>query len=159
VARQKAAAGAGAGLRTVGRRHAANAVALGIEAGAHLAPFQRHRHSLTMICATPEGEEVRGDVLLDVRPVANGTYHVDLMMAEIYSGITGPGQRVFDMALEGQALPALQNIDIYSRVGANTALTISQQVTVTDGSLSTSSRLKSIRPVPVETRDSARRGA
>ncbi|MDM0110319.1 malectin domain-containing carbohydrate-binding protein, partial [Variovorax sp. J22R24] len=69
-------------------------------------------------------------------PVANGTYQVDLLMAEIYSGITGPGQRVFDMSLEGQALAALQNIDIYANVGANAAYTISQQVTVNDGSLS-----------------------
>ena len=69
-------------------------------------------------------------------PVANGTYQVDLLLAEIYSGITGPGQRVFDMSLEGQALAALQNIDIYAQVGANAAYTISQQVTVNDGSLS-----------------------
>jgi hypothetical protein len=57
-------------------------------------------------------------------------------MAEIYAGITGPGQRVFDMSLEGQALAALQNIDIYANVGGNAAYTISQQVTVNDGSLS-----------------------
>ena len=69
-------------------------------------------------------------------PVANGTYQVDLLLAEIYSGITGPGQRVFDMSLEGQALAALQNIDIYAQVGANAAYTITQQVTVNDGSLS-----------------------
>ncbi|MGE0580404.1 malectin domain-containing carbohydrate-binding protein, partial [Reyranella sp.] len=69
-------------------------------------------------------------------PVANGTYRVDLLLAEIYSGITGPGQRVFDMALEGQTLPDLQNIDVFSKVGANAAFTISQQVTVSDGSLS-----------------------
>ena len=68
--------------------------------------------------------------------VANGTYQVDLLLAEIYSGITGPGQRVFDMSLEGQALAALQNIDIYAQVGANAAYTITQQVTVSDGSLS-----------------------
>ena len=68
--------------------------------------------------------------------VANGTYQVDLLLAEIYSGIYAPGQRVFDMSLEGQALAALQNIDIHARVGANAAYTISQQVTVSDGSLS-----------------------
>ena len=68
--------------------------------------------------------------------VANGTYQVDLLLAEIYSGITGSGQRVFDMSLEGQALAALQNIDVYAQVGANAAYTISQQVTVSDGSLS-----------------------
>ena len=68
--------------------------------------------------------------------VTNGTYQVDLLLAEIYSGIFGAGQRVFDMSLEGQALAALQNIDIYAQVGANAAYTISQQVTVSDGSLS-----------------------
>ena len=69
-------------------------------------------------------------------PVANGTYQVDLMLAEIYSGIYASGQRVFDMSLEGEALPALQNIDLCAQVGANAAYTISQQVTVSDGSLS-----------------------
>jgi Ca2+-binding RTX toxin-like protein len=69
-------------------------------------------------------------------PVANGTYKVDLLLAEIYSGITRSGQRVFDMSLEGQALAALQNVDVYAQVGANAAYTITQQVTVSDGSLS-----------------------
>ena len=69
-------------------------------------------------------------------PVANGTYQVDLNFAEIYSGITGPGQRVFDMSLENQLLSALQNIDIFGQVGANAPLVIDQTVTVTDGSLS-----------------------
>jgi hypothetical protein len=68
--------------------------------------------------------------------VANGTYQVDLLFAEIYSGIFSPGQRVFDMSLEGHALAALQNIDIYTHVGGNAAYTITQQVTVSDGSLS-----------------------
>ncbi|HZX85144.1 MAG TPA: malectin domain-containing carbohydrate-binding protein, partial [Reyranella sp.] len=68
--------------------------------------------------------------------VTNGTYRVDLLLAEIYSGIYAPGQRLFDMSLEGQALAALQNIDVYAQVGANAAYTITQQVTVSDGSLS-----------------------
>ena len=69
-------------------------------------------------------------------PVANGTYQVELNFAEIYPGNFGPGQRVFDMSLENQALPALQNIDIFGQVGANAPLVIDQLVTVTDGSLS-----------------------
>src|ERR1700754_5342192 len=40
------------------------------------------------------------------------------------------------MSLEGQALAALQNIDVFAQVGANAAYTISQTVTVSDGSLS-----------------------
>ena len=69
-------------------------------------------------------------------PVANGTYQVELNFAEIYPGNFGPGKRVFDMSLENQALPALQNIDIFGQVGANAPLVIDQLVTVTDGSLS-----------------------
>ena len=69
-------------------------------------------------------------------PVANGTYQVELNFAEIYPGNFGPGLRVFDMSLENQALPALQNIDIFGKVGANAPLVIDQLVTVTDGSLS-----------------------
>src|SRR5262249_32886400 len=67
-------------------------------------------------------------------PVANGTYQVELNFAEFYW--TSPGQRVFDMSLENQLLPALQNIDIFGQVGANVPLVIDQLVTVTDGSLS-----------------------
>ena len=59
-------------------------------------------------------------------PVANGTYQVELNFAEIYPGNFGPGQRVFDMSLENQALPALQNIDIFGQVGANAPLVIDQ---------------------------------
>ena len=69
-------------------------------------------------------------------PVANGTYRVELNFAEIFGGITGAGQRVFDMSLENQPLPSLQNIDIYGQVGANAPLVIDQLITVTDGSLS-----------------------
>ena len=69
-------------------------------------------------------------------PVANGTYLVELNFAEIYSGITGAGQRVFDMSLENQPLSSLQNIDIYGQVGANAPFVIDQLVTVADGSLS-----------------------
>ncbi len=69
-------------------------------------------------------------------PVANGSYRVELHFAEIYDGILLPGQRVFDMQLEGQAPAALQDIDIFGQVGPNAPLVMSQMVTVSDGSLS-----------------------
>ena len=68
-------------------------------------------------------------------PVANGTYRVELNLAEIYYGITAPGQRVFDILLENQPLTPLQNLDLYAKVGAYTPYTISQLVNVTDGAL------------------------
>src|SRR5262249_17548393 len=59
-------------------------------------------------------------------PVANGTYKVELDFAEIFGGNFAPGKRVFDVSLEGQALPALQNIDIFKQVGANAPFVIDQ---------------------------------
>ena len=84
---------------------------------------------------TPSGGRRRRSYTYEI-PVANGTYRVELNFAEIYSGITGAGQRVFDMSLENQPLSSLQNIDIYGQVGANAPFVIDQLVTVTDGSLS-----------------------
>src|SRR5262249_15613698 len=69
-------------------------------------------------------------------PVVNGTYRVELNFAEIYTGITGAGQRIFDMSLENQPLSPLQNIDISAQVGFDAPFVIDQVVTVTDGSLS-----------------------
>ena len=64
-------------------------------------------------------------------PVANGQYTVVLHFAEIYW--TKPGQRVFDVALEGK--PRLTNYDIVAKVGPLTATTETLPVTVTDGVL------------------------
>jgi hypothetical protein len=63
----------------------------------------------------------------------NGDYLVNLHFAEIYSGAFGAGRRVFDLLLEGQL--RIDNLDIYSRVGANTALIIGLPVTLNDGQL------------------------
>ena len=73
-------------------------------------------------------------------PVNNGTYDVKLHFVELYYGTSVPGgngKRVFGIdVLDTPTNPDLQNIDIYSEVGANTALvkTITG-VTVTDGVL------------------------
>jgi len=66
--------------------------------------------------------------------LGNGTYTVILHFAETYGAITGPGQRVFDVLMEGQIV--LDNLDIYSRVGHSTALTIEfNDITIQDGQL------------------------
>ncbi|MCX5771763.1 MAG: malectin domain-containing carbohydrate-binding protein [Candidatus Hydrogenedentes bacterium] len=66
-------------------------------------------------------------------PLGPGEYVVRLHFAEIYSGITGPGQRVFSVRLEGQ--PVLTNFDIYAEAGPKTALVKQFSVSVQDGSL------------------------
>jgi|GEM_PF-619615 len=66
-------------------------------------------------------------------PVTNGSYTVNLHFAENFTGITGPGQRVFNINVEGQAL---NNFDIYAQAGGKgIALIKTFNVTVTDGQL------------------------
>jgi hypothetical protein len=64
-------------------------------------------------------------------PVNNGTYAVTLHFAEMY--FTAPGQRIFDVTIEGQTV--LHNFDIYATAGAQTALQRTFVATVNDGSV------------------------
>ena len=64
-------------------------------------------------------------------PVSNGTYALVLHFAEFYW--TQPGQRVFDVAVEGRKV--LTQYDIVKKVGPYAATTETLQVTVTDGVL------------------------
>jgi hypothetical protein len=64
-------------------------------------------------------------------PVPNGAYRVVLHFAETYW--TQPGQRVFNIALEGRTVRT--NYDIVAKVGPLTATTETFPVTVTDGVL------------------------
>lgn len=64
-------------------------------------------------------------------PVDNGVYQVEFVLAEIADAVSG--QRVFDVALEGQVV--LDNIDIAASVGQNTAYRLTADTTVTDGVL------------------------
>ena len=73
-------------------------------------------------------------------PLTNGDYNVVLHFAEIYWGATGSGsgpvgtgRRIFDVTMEGALI--LDNYDIFAEVGAQTAVTKSYPVTVTDGVL------------------------
>ena len=63
----------------------------------------------------------------------SGNYKVRLHFAETYDGITGPGQRVFDVDVEGTAIP---NLDIFALAGgARKAYVVESTVAVTDGKL------------------------
>lgn len=63
-------------------------------------------------------------------PVAPGNYDVHLYFSEIYEGTMGNGKRVFDVAVEGQQLSAL---DVFAEAGANTAIVKTFSVLNTDG--------------------------
>lgn len=66
-------------------------------------------------------------------PIVNGSYEVKLHFAETYDGITAPGQRVFDIDVEGVLL---RNLDVFAASGGrNRALVRSVNVKVTDGQL------------------------
>ncbi len=65
--------------------------------------------------------------------VANGTYFVNLYFAEIWDGAQDPGDRVFDVEIEGQL--ALDDFDITAAYGWNNAGVEQIQVEVTDGNL------------------------
>ncbi len=74
-----------------------------------------------------------GSELIYSFPVSSGQYRVRLHFAELYTGITGAGQRVFDVNIEG--LPVLTNYDIFNEVGFLTAQIKEFIVTVNDSSL------------------------
>ncbi len=69
-------------------------------------------------------------------PVAAGFYTVNLFFAELFSGITGAGQRVFDVTVEGTVPAAFDDIDPFGIGGPAGAFMLSHTLEVTDGSLS-----------------------
>ncbi|HEX7719974.1 MAG TPA: malectin domain-containing carbohydrate-binding protein, partial [Woeseiaceae bacterium] len=70
-------------------------------------------------------------------PVAPGAeVTVRLYFAELFGGITGPNQRVFDVAIEGVVPPAFQNIDQFATAGPKGAFMIAATTVVSgDGIL------------------------
>ncbi len=65
--------------------------------------------------------------------VPNGKYIVKLHFAEVYSGITGPGDRVFSFSVQGHDF---KDFDIWVKAGGfNKACVESVDVEVTDGKL------------------------
>jgi len=62
--------------------------------------------------------------------VTNGQYQITLLFVEPTA--SGPGQRVFDMAIEGVII---HDLDIYAEVGKCAAYSTSVSVNVTDGAL------------------------
>lgn len=70
-------------------------------------------------------------------PVAAGSeVTVRLFFAELFNGVTAPGQRVFDVAIEGVVPPAFNDIDQFAVAGAKGAFMLAATTTVSaDGIL------------------------
>ena len=62
-----------------------------------------------------------------------GNYEVRLFMGDGFTGTAQAGQRIFDVAIEGQILPELDNVDLSATYGSFTGAMISYVVQVTDG--------------------------
>lgn len=66
-------------------------------------------------------------------PVANGTYEVNLFMAEVWSGAQNDTTRQFDIFIEGDQKE--DNFVIFTAFGGYTADVLSYEVAVSDGNL------------------------
>ena len=64
-----------------------------------------------------------------------GLYEVRLYMGNGFSGTSNPGERIFDIAIEGEIPNNLDNIDLSSLFGHEVGGVITNTVTVTDGTL------------------------
>ena len=65
----------------------------------------------------------------------NGLYEVRLYMGNGFSGANDPGERVFDVAVEGSVPADFNDIDLSSLFGHQIGGVISSTVTVDDGTL------------------------
>lgn len=69
-------------------------------------------------------------------PVAAGTLvEVRLFFAELYAGTDNPGERVFDVRVEGSVPPEFNDIDRYAQAGAKGAIMRAALVTTSGGTL------------------------
>ncbi|MEM1395120.1 MAG: malectin domain-containing carbohydrate-binding protein, partial [Cyanobacteria bacterium P01_H01_bin.150] len=65
----------------------------------------------------------------------SGLYEVRLYMGNGFSGTDDPGERIFDVAIEGSVPANLDDIDLVSQFGHEVGGVITNTVTVTDGTL------------------------
>lgn len=89
--------------------------------------FQTERFDA--ICG-PKGTEMAYAFAVDP-----GIYEVRLYVANTFEDTRLPDQRIFDVAIENQILPSLNNIDPSAKFGHLTGGLLSNQVKVTDGTL------------------------
>ncbi|MEM6460729.1 MAG: malectin domain-containing carbohydrate-binding protein [Pseudomonadota bacterium] len=68
-------------------------------------------------------------------PLDDGTYKVNLYVAELFTGNQIEGERAFDVAVEGDTSGLLDNLDPSAGVGAGDLRVITVETTVSDGVL------------------------
>ncbi|MCM4164796.1 MULTISPECIES: malectin domain-containing carbohydrate-binding protein, partial [unclassified Arenibacter] len=67
--------------------------------------------------------------------VQPGNYEVRLYMGNGWSGTSAPGQRLFDVQMEGITYPALNDIDLSAAYGHQVGAVISHVIKVNDGTI------------------------
>ena len=65
----------------------------------------------------------------------DGLYQVKLYLGNGFDGTSEPGERVFDVAIEGSVPDSLDDIDLSEQFGHQTGGVINNTVTVTDGTV------------------------
>jgi PKD repeat protein len=69
-------------------------------------------------------------------PVAQpGNYQIRLYMGNSFVGTSEPGERIFDVTLEGVVLPLLNDIDLSGTYGHQVGTVITHTLNVTDGAI------------------------
>ena len=76
------------------------------------------------------GDPIANEMQWDF-PIAAGTeVEVTLLFAELFSGVTAAGDRVFEVTIDGATPAALSNVDPFATAGATGAFAISEVVAV-----------------------------
>ena len=69
-------------------------------------------------------------------PVAtSGNYEIRLYMGNSFAGTSQPGQRIFDVTLEGAVLPKLNDMDLSATFGHEVGTVISHILKINDGAI------------------------
>jgi hypothetical protein len=76
-----------------------------------------------------------GDEMAWSFPTGNGDFRVRLHLKNGWDGSSLPGERIFDIAVEGSVPPVYDDLDLSDQFGHRVAVMLPHDVTVSDGSL------------------------
>ena len=81
-----------------------------------------------------DSTDAAGEMLWNF-PTGNGDFRVRLHMKNGWDGSSDPGQRIFDVAVEGSVPAIYDDLDLSDQFGHRVAVMLAHDVTVSDGSL------------------------